>query len=93
MVFSQEQVYYIRSVYIFYEVLSVLNLLFIFNNIYRYIIGLKMTKTLIITFYALISLGTISRIINYGSWMADTSSNLVKNSPQVYYSNNISLTC
>ena len=91
MVFNQEQVDYIRLVYIFYEVLSIFNLLFILNNIFRYVIGLKMTKTLIVIFYVLIFVGTLLRIIEYGFWISDTSGNLVKKSNQVYYADNFSL--
>ena len=60
-----------RIVYIVNEVFTVFNLLFIIHNIYKYVFGLKMQKPLIVTFYSLILLGTILRIILLGLYIAN----------------------
>ena len=42
-----------------------LNLVFIVHNIYRYVYSLKMNQTLIVTFYALILMVTLARVVEF----------------------------
>ena len=43
----------------------ILNLIFIAHNIYKYVFGLRMKQTLIVTFYILIFVGTLCRIAEF----------------------------
>ena len=52
---------------IFYTFLFGMNLLFIVHNIYKYIYGLRMKQTLILTFYSLLLLSTVTRIAEFCS--------------------------
>ena len=45
--------------------LHFLNLLFILHNIWKYVYGLKMKRPLIVIFYSLMFLTTVSRIIEF----------------------------
>ena len=65
MAFSEDHKQLIRTVYIAYVTFHVFNLFFILHNISRYVIGLKMNRPLIVTFYVLILVGTLLRIIEY----------------------------
>ena len=66
MTFNNTQTQIARAVFIIYEVLFILNLAFIMHNVYKFVIGLQMKRPLIITFYILIFLGTVFRIVEYG---------------------------
>ena len=83
-------VHLLRIVYIINEVLTVFNLLFIIHNIYKYVFGLKMQKPLIVTFYVLILLGTVLRIIILGLYIVNPEDNFLNNEP-VFYAERIAL--
>ena len=70
--------------HISYEVLHVFNLMFILHNIYRYVIGLKMNRPLILAFYLLLLISTILRVIEFGFWIARTFTDKLYETPIFY---------
>ena len=63
MRFSLQQIAALRGLNIIVASLFLLNLAFIVHNICRYIVGLKIHRTLIVLFYALILVSTVCRIV------------------------------
>ena len=56
----------VQSIFnLIYIVLHFLNLLFILHNMFRYILGLKMQRPLILTFYTILLIATTLRIIEF----------------------------
>ena len=66
---DQEELKLKRIACIITVVFHVLNLLFIVHNIFRYVIGLKMKRLLIWTFYILVLIGTLLRIIEFSLYI------------------------
>ena len=55
----------LRNICIGFTVLFFINLLFIVHNIVRYVYGLGMRQNLVVMFYIMISLTTVSRIVEF----------------------------
>ena len=61
--YTDQQLLALKSINIVMTVLFIVNLAFILHNLFRYIIGLKIWRPLIVIFYAFILITTVLRII------------------------------
>ena len=77
--------------YILIVALHIFNLLFIVHNIYRYVIGLNMKRYLIVTFYALTLISTLTRIAEFSFQTASISKFVSNKSATIFYTNALAL--
>ena len=89
---SSEVLLVVRSVYVICEIFFVFNLLFILHNIYKYIIGLRIKKTMILLLYILLLFGTFVRTIEFGMKIVDPWHSFLPMSKPIFYTGTTALT-
>ena len=89
---SSSELLVVRAAYIICELCFIFNLFFILHNIYKYIIGLKIKKTLILLFYILSLFGTFLRAIEFGVKIADPWHSFLPMSKLIFFTGSTALT-
>ena len=94
MEYSSNQIRLMQIASVVLVLVFVLNLVHIVYNIYKYVYGLKMNKTLIIVFYTLISVATLTKITEFSTRAFDPEHGFFPNDnhPIIFYTNRLGLT-